>query len=167
MGVLACDSAALTPAEARVAGEFSPIVFGSQVLPFTHTSYYAPELGTDILRQWLLLSELVNEDELARIKLRTNQLEQALAVDREGGKVRTANLDPGLLSFARLVLASTKRSPHRVYLGEGIHAEITLVFESGCYRPVPWTYRDYATPAAIEFFGRAREWLKKRLREPA
>ena len=63
------------------------------------------------------------------------------------------------------MLASTKESSHRVYLGRGIWAEVELLWRAGAFEPLPWTYADYRTPEALGFFGKAREALKKFRRE--
>ena len=42
-----------------------------------------------------------------------------------------------------MVLATTKGFAHRIYLGSGIFADLTLVYENGTYRGLEWTYPDY------------------------
>jgi hypothetical protein len=87
------------------------------------------------------------------MKLKTNDLEERW----RAAQGRQVNLDPGYVGYTKLVLASTKDASHRVYLGQGIYAEATLQFVRGSFQPWPYTYRDYAEPAAIEFFNRVRE----------
>ena len=67
------------------------------------------------------------------------------------------NLDPGLITAERLVLATGKNYSHRIYLGKGIFADLTLVFFKGTYRPLPWTYPDYQDPRTIGMFNKIRE----------
>jgi hypothetical protein len=82
----------------------------------------------------------------------------ALAPPKENGKIkRTLNLDPGYLSLAKVVLASTKDYSHRLYLGRGIYGEVTLFFKDKSYNPYPWTYPDYRTPEYINFFNQMRK----------
>jgi hypothetical protein len=54
------------------------------------------------------------------------------------------------------VLATGKNYSHRIYIGEGIYAELTLVFERGAFRPLPWTYPDYADRPLRDFLQRVR-----------
>jgi hypothetical protein len=60
------------------------------------------------------------------------------------------------LQLGKLVLASTKDQSHRIYLHDGIFAEVTLRFHAGAFEPWPWTYADYQEAAVREFFNQAR-----------
>jgi hypothetical protein len=77
---------------------------------------------------------------------------------------RPVNLDPGLLSPARFVLASTKPSAHRVPLSAGIYAEIELLYEQGRFRPVEWTYPDYCSEEYRGILEHIRELFKAQSR---
>jgi hypothetical protein len=72
---------------------------------------------------------------------------------------RRVNLDPGLLSLYNLVLASTKSFAHRIYLRDGIYAEVTLLYQAGKFSPLAWTYPDYQTDVCQEFLLRCRKEL--------
>jgi hypothetical protein len=67
------------------------------------------------------------------------------------------NIDPGLLSAERLVLATGKNYSHRIYLGQGIFGDLTLIYERGSFRPLAWTYPDYRQEEAIWMFNKIRE----------
>ena len=60
-------------------------------------------------------------------------------------------------------LATTKDQAHRIYLRDGIFAEVTLRFEAGAFEPWPWTYADYREPHVRAWLGAAREYYKQRL----
>jgi hypothetical protein len=109
-------------------------------MPFDYTSYYAPEMGPGLVRRVLAFRALVDQDRLAEIKLATNAVEQAHAV---GGR-RRVNIDPGYLLLERFVLATGKNFSHRIYLGQGIYADLTLIYRRGDFETLPWTYPDYA-----------------------
>lgn len=141
----------------NLAGE---IDLESELLPFDHTDYYAAELGPAPVRQIVTFRELADPATLPAVKRLTNQVEQVLA---EGGR-RRVNVDPGYLSLGKLVLASTKDHAHRLYLDDGIYAEVTLTFQRGRFRPWPWTYPDYASERYCELFGQIREGYKAQLR---
>lgn len=102
-------------------------------------------------------------DYLSEIKLATNYIERDFM---EAGK-RRVNLDPGYLTAAKLVLATTKDYSHRLYLGRGIFGDLHLRFEAGTFRPQPWTYPDYQEPFVLEFFNRVRETYLQQLSEAA
>ena len=132
--------------------EWGEIDFQSDLLPFDHTPYYAPEFGQGLVRRIWSLGTLIDPGTLSTIKLRTNELEQRCAVDGR----RRINLDSGYVSMAKLVLATTKNHGHRIYVGDGIYAEVTLQYRDGAYRSWPWTYPDYATPTYCALFAEIR-----------
>ena len=134
-----------------VEGEFGAIDLESDSFPFDFTHYYDYEMGDAIFRVLFSIRELVNPADLAAAKIRSNRLESEQS--RENGN-RTINLDPGLLSLSRVILATTKQSAHRIPIGESIHAEITLLYREGHYRPLEWTYPDFRS----ERYGR---WLEE------
>lgn len=55
------------------------------------------------------------------------------------------NLDPGLVTPENFILATGKNFSHRIYLRDGVFADLTLVYRKGEYRALPWTYPDYAS----------------------
>jgi hypothetical protein len=151
----------LEEAKVRLSQEFGPIDYESELLPFDHTTYYAPEFGENLKRRFVSFEELVHPGRLAEIKLRTNALEMEWAVE---GK-RQMNVDPGYVAHSKLVLATTKDHAHRIYLAQGIYAEVTLHFRNGTFRAWPWTYPDYASPPLIAIFNHIRGLYVKQLRE--
>ncbi len=151
----------LPPVRATLARLFGPIDFESELLPFDHTDYYAPEFGPGLQRQIVTFERLVSPGDLPGIKCQANELERSLAAE---GK-RRVNVDPGYVSLVKLVLASTKNHGHRLYLAQGVYGEVTLTFQQGRYRPWPWTYPDYGSERYCQMFGEIRERYKAQLRE--
>lgn len=137
--------------------EFGQIDHRSEVFDFDYTRYYEKEMGSGIKRLFVSFREKIAPDEIASVKLRTNALEKKLSVELRLPVERPVNLDPGYLSPSKLVLATTKDSNHRVYLGSGIYAESTLKYEKGSYRPWPWTYPDYRSDGYIRYFNELRK----------
>lgn len=137
--------------------EFGPVDLESQIFPFGWTDYYQPEMGKGLLRKFVACEELIGPDRIKGIKIFTNKLEGRLARDIDSKVERPVNIDPGYIAKAKLVLATTKNYSHRIYLGDGIYAEVTLKFEGGIFTPFPWTYPDYKSKGYIEFFNRVRE----------
>ena len=78
---------------------------------------------------------------------------------------RPLNLDPGVLELGKFLLATTKDQAHRIYLRDGIFAEVTLRFQDGAFVPWEWTYADYRLPEVRAFLGEARDYYRVRLRE--
>lgn len=130
---------------------------------FDQTAYYEPTMGADLRKQFFAFEELQNPDCLPSLKHRTNRLECELARSGLFTDARPLNLDPGLLTLGKFVLATTKDQAHRIYLRDGIFAEVTLRFQAGSFRPWEWTYADYRTPHTIAFLNQAREYYRRRL----
>ncbi|MDA8425168.1 MAG: DUF4416 family protein [Treponema sp.] len=153
-------SGPLLPAlEAR----FGVADYFSSGLGFPWTDYYADELGPAILRSFLSFPLLVDPSTLTSIKTWTNELEGRFS----SGTRRRFNLDPGLLSLGNFVLATTKGRSHRIALSEGIYAELTLMYENGGFRSLPWTYADWRSPEYGAVLLELRSRLKLELRGSA
>lgn len=140
--VLGRDLHLVNAAVDAFARRFGRLAQVSASLPFTWTDYYGDELGPAPARRLVALEPLLDDPaRLAAIKRECARLEVSLG---RAGQGRRVNIDPGYLSPGQLVLASTKASPHRIYLDHGVHAELTLIWQEGDYTPLPWTYPDYA-----------------------
>ena len=150
--------------EAELEHTFGTIVLRSTPLPFTQTTYYHREMGQDLLRSYVAFGPLVNIADLAAVKHQTNHLEMRWAV---GEGQRRVNLDPGYLDFAKVVLATTKDHMHRLYIGAGIFAEVTLRYQRQSFHPWDWTYPDYRLPTTLAFFNQLREDYRAQIRPTA
>ncbi len=156
VSVLASDDRALDSAKSPLMGQLGPIDEEVGPISFNFTSYYDAELGPGI-RRWLWsFRDLADRSALADIKCLTNGIEQTYTVE---GK-RRFNLDPGLLTLGNFVLATGKNNAHRIYLKDGIFADLTLIYRSGTYRPLEWTYPDYAEEELIAILNSLRERYK-------
>jgi hypothetical protein len=159
--LLTGDVCLLPPVKEALEGQFGPIDFASELLPFDHTDYYAAEFGAGLQRQIVTFRPLVAPERLPAVKVQTNEVEASLA--REGR--RAMNIDPGYVSLNKLVLATTKNHAHRLYLGQGIYGEVTLAYRQGRFRPWPWSYPDYASDAYCALFDAVRRRYKAQLKE--
>jgi hypothetical protein len=149
VSVLSTTSERISGALSALVDHYGPLDFVSAVLPFNYTDYYHAEMGAPLVRRFASFQYLIQQQDLAPIKDETNLLETGSSIE---GK-RTVNIDPGYLLAERLVLASGKNQTHRIYLSRGIYADLSLLYRDSDYRPLPWTYPDYAEP---EFRG----WLR-------
>jgi hypothetical protein len=141
---------------------FGKIEWVSERMPFFHTRYYEEEMGPGLFRRMTFFKEPVPSDGLVQIKHHAQGLEDRFR-DLQGR--RTCNVDPGLLSLENFILSTHKAYSHRIYLGEGVYAEVTLVFHKGSYRPLQWTYPDYASEDMIGLLNLARGillWQRRR-----
>ncbi|MDT4762492.1 DUF4416 family protein [Sphaerochaeta sp. PS] len=152
MGVLSTDEGAHPELFSLLEEGFGPILEMSEAVPFSFTDYYDREMGASPSRFFLVFERLLDPSLLAQAKLFTNTVEERFK--KEGG--RTINLDPGLLTAANLVLATTKNRAHRIALEQGIYAEVTLIYQKGRFNALPWTYADYKSEAFCQLFKRYR-----------
>ena len=163
IGVLTRDSCLLPTVYMELEQRLGPIDFISELMPFTSTTYYEAEMGRNIERQFISFERLIDAGTLAEMKLFTNTVEQTFASKKPDGDTRRVNLDAGYLCLAKLVLASTKDHAHRIYLRDGIYAEITLRFYRKTFRPWEWSYPDYRLPEYIAIFNKIREIYRNQL----
>jgi hypothetical protein len=157
--------AALDWGRDRLEQTHGPVALASAPFDFHHTAYYEPSMGPGLRKCLFAFRDLVSADCLPTVKLHTNDLEAELAATKAYAEPRPLNLDPGVLSLGKFLLATTKDQAHRVYLRDGIFAEVTLRFEAGAFEPWPWTYADYREPAVRDFLRQARDFYRGRLRE--
>jgi len=164
--VVACISRhaeALAWAQERLIAAWSPLASVSPDFSFHHTTYYEATMGSGLVKRFLTFAELAPSDSLPERKLFTNTLEKELADTGRFPEPRPLNLDPGFIQLGKFLLASTKDQAHRIYLRDGIFAEVTLRFQAGAFEVWPWTYRDYHEPALRAFLNEAREYYRQRL----
>ena len=134
------DNVLVGEAIRRLSRKFGTIDFVSEYMSFEYTGYYAKEMGDSLVRRFISFEDLVDPASLPDIKLYTNGIEKELSK----GEKREVNIDPGYLCEAHLVLATGKKYTHRPYLRDGIYADLTLIYREGAFRPLEWTYPDYA-----------------------
>jgi len=162
VGILTSAPTILPTVEERLSELFGPVDSRSDSFPFDMTHYYDQEMGVPISRNFLSFEKLINPSEITEIKVKTNDLESALA--RENPVVeRPVNLDPGYLEQSKIVLASTKNYFHRVLISGGIYAEVTLHFEEGEWRAFPWTFPDYKSGRYDRYFSSLRDLYRRQL----
>lgn len=121
--------------------------------PMTDTTYYEKEMGADLVKRYLSFPCHLTPDKIVDVKLCAMETERGMAPD---GK-RTVNLDPGYIFAGGLVLTTGKFGCHRLYLGKGVWGELTILYQYGSYKPLPWSYRDYLRPEIQEYFIQMRK----------
>ena len=158
MSLISAEDGILMRAVEDLKSIYGEVDFLSDLLTFDFTRYYDEEMGAPLFRRFIAFKELVQREALADIKKGTNGVEERYS--RDG--CRKVNIDPGILSEENLILATTKGFGHRVYLRDGIYADLTLIFRKGSFRPQEWTYPDYRQGEVIELMnGLRRSYLKQ------
>ncbi len=130
----------------------------SPVFPFPDTRTYAKSMGEGpLLRKFFFLRAPWPQDGLAPVKRAAIEIEEEVQAGEDFPVRRAVNIDPGLLNDCRVILASTKDHAHRIYRGDGIWEEITLVFRGGAFEPLAWTYPDFRNPDYATYFASIRK----------
>jgi hypothetical protein len=124
----------------------------SKWLDFDFTDYYYREMGSPLYRRLIAFKPLIEQASLAAIKLATNSLERTCLA--EGN--RRVNIDPGYLLSSRFILATGKEYSHRIYIGQNIYADLTLMYTKNRFKTLEWTYPDYASSAVTGFLEKVR-----------
>ena len=121
-------------------------------MAFNYTRYYEMEMGTPLYRRLCSFQSLVAQQDLAGIKMNTLRIEQSFSQTGQ----RRVNIDPGYMLRERFVLASGKNFNHRICIGDGIYADLTLIYHKGNFQRLPWTYPDYADDDMLAFLEQVR-----------
>jgi len=126
--------------------------------PFTATNYYQ-DIAPRLTRRFICFGGLAQAGDLPNWK------RASIGIEAESRNPRIVNIDPGYVDGARLVLASTKDHAHRVYLRDGIFAEVTMRFRFGKWTPFDYTFPDFASGVYDKFLSAARfAWLEEKRR---
>jgi hypothetical protein len=153
--------------ELSLAREFGPLGDRSEIYSFSaFTSYYDEELGGATWKYLIALDQLRPVDGIVDAKLITEELEGRFAQHVAGKRQRTINIDPGYLTGWQVVLASVKNHGHRLYMGNGVYCELTLLYQHREFHALPWTYTDYTSAPVLSFFRLLRGQYCKQLKKP-
>jgi hypothetical protein len=151
-------------ADRQTTQKWGPVVKRSPIFDFTETNYYVESMGEQLKKQFLAFERLIDPVEIALTKHVSNQWEMDFKSQHDFSESRPINIDPGYISEAKLVLVTTKDRDHRIYLSEGIFAEVTLHFRGREWTHSRWTYPDYQRPDFQAFFTECRQWLRERIK---
>ena len=139
VAVLWATPGAMASALESLCSHWGEIDFAGADHPFDVTDYYEPEMGAGLCRRLVSFLRLVPPDSLCQAKCVCNDIEDRLA----GEKGRRVNLDIGYLDHNKIVLASFKSAGQKIYLREGVWADLVARYRNGSYRPFEWTFPDF------------------------
>jgi hypothetical protein len=159
-GIISADKDIEEAALKKLTAKFQDIDQTSIIVDFDYSNYYESEMGKGLRRFWVSFDKLIFSQEIADIKVFTNSIEDEFSA---GGR-RIINIDPGYLTAASIVLATTKNFSHRIYLSKGIYAEITSIYKAHRFIKLPWSYPDYMSDTALSFFENIRQIYLKQLK---
>ena len=160
-GVIYRDEGVYEETRKKLEERFSPVDLQAGPFDFDFTTYYNTEMGTPLYRRFISFERLIAPEELPGIKLFTNEVETASAINGN----RIINLDPGYLSDANVIIATTKNYYQRVPLTQGIYAHMEYILKGKKLLTLEWTYPDFRTPEYMDFFDRLKLLYKQNLKE--
>src|SRR4051812_45685078 len=92
----------------RAEAIWGAILLESPAFDFSETDYYRATMGDGLKKQFFAFERLIDPADLVDFKLQANAWEAEYRSLRAGPEQRPLNLDPGYITLAKLVLASTK-----------------------------------------------------------
>ncbi|MDM7997875.1 MAG: DUF4416 family protein [Acidobacteriota bacterium] len=128
--------------------------------PFDSTDYYLPEMGFGLKRRLISFLKPVPADCLISAKHICNDIEDQLS----GEKGRSVNLDVGYLDHNKIVLASFKGAGQKIYLKDGVWADMVARYREGRFCPFEWTFPDFRDGRYDREFIHIRQVYLKQLR---
>lgn len=155
MGVLAKDKSLFKNIHQDMKRLWGECIYLSKWLNFSHTDYYKNEMGDGLKRRLILFKNLSDIENLVQVKYDSWELEKKYL--KNGN--REINIDPGFLSLDKFILLTGKNYSHRIYLGKGVYADLTLLYKNNSFVSFDWTYLDYQSEEIINFLLKSRSYL--------
>ena len=151
----------ISPVITGLEGLFGRSDYMSDIYPFDMTDYYDEEIGGGLVRRIISFEKLSSPVDIVRYKLESRRLEEVFS---EKG-CRRFNIDPGYLDFYKVVLASFKVGPQKIYIGDGVYADPVLMYSQGSFSPFPWSFPDFKKGLYNKEFLKIRKVYKNNLKE--
>lgn len=146
---------------------FGRVICETIDIPHSNGHEYAEEMGDTLSRRLFSFDRMVSRESLVEIKSACHKIESQLGDHVHDYTFRTVNIDPGIMTPDNFVMACYREYNHRVYINEGVFAEIVLIWSRGKFCRLPWTNHDFCHPEAIDFFTRVRNGFELLERAPA
>lgn len=128
-------------------------IIGEEYL-FSHSIYYKEEMGGNLKKRFLVFENTIERDYIVDVKKITDKIEKKY-LDSNGN--RKINLDPAILTLENFILTTNKNFTHRIYLKDGVFADLTLIYQKKKgYGELPWTYADYSSVETKTFLNNVR-----------
>lgn len=139
---------------------YSRIDYQGEFFPFVETDYYESEMGKGLHRGMISFEKLIHPDQLTASKIKSREFENTL---RENGN-RRINVDIGYMDMFKVVLASFKGRSNKIYLSDGVWADMIMYFEEGDYKTFMWGFPDFKSGIYNSDLVKIRNLYKTQLR---
>jgi hypothetical protein len=93
------------------------------------------------------------------MKIKTHQIETLFMKEKK----RQINLDPGYLDYHKIVLASFKPGPLKVYLQKGVYGDIVRIYQKKQFISPHHSFPDFRSGLYDVFFYKLRQIYKENL----
>ena len=165
-GMLSPDPELFSLTIDKICAKYGPLDLQSPPMPWEISDYYQDEMGQGIFRKFVFLENLIDPGMLSEVKIAAAGIEEQFSIRTKSGTCRRINIDPGYITEAKVVLASTKDFSHRVYIGNGIYAEVTLSYSTKLrsFTTLEHTYFDFRTENYRKLFNEARGLLREQMK---
>lgn len=141
--------------------KFGLIKATSDTFYFTYSKYYEEEMGENLKKIFIVFESMISRESLVNVKKITDKIELKLSKNSK----RTVNIDPAILTLENFILATNKNFTHRIYLKNGVFADLTLIYKNNSYTELPWTYSDYGSEYTKNFLNKTRKIFYDKLIE--
>lgn len=157
VGILTGDPALKDQVIGHLSELFGECDYIGNWYPFTHTNFYAAEMGPDLKRCFVSFKKLTAPELLGQAKLWCSEVEDRF---KEDGR-RRVNLDPGYVDYFKVVLASGKFGGHKIAVTKGCWADFIMMYSKGKWHPMPWCFPDFAQGTYDRDLTKIRRLFKK------
>lgn len=125
---------------------------------FSHTNYYADEMGENLQRCFVSFENLVHPAEAVCFKPLASVVEDSYRCNGN----RTVNIDAGYIDANKVVLVTGKGGGHKIALAKGIWADLLLWYNKG-WVAQPWAFPDFRDGSHFDTFQKMRRRFKEQV----
>ncbi len=158
------DIKLLNRVESRLVKKYGKIDYETSDFDFIETDYYNEEMGNNLKTRYVSFNKLAERDKLPDIKKYCCKLERIYSINKDEKNRRLVNIDPGFLSLENFILATGKAYSHRIYLGKGVWADLTLIYQKENFINLAWTYPNYQSNKIKNALVEIREIYHRQIR---
>ena len=146
----------------KLINNFGEIEVISDEYLFSHSIYYKEEMGDSLNKRFIVFKNMIERDYISDVKRITDNIEKEYLNNDK----RNINIDPAILTLENFILVTNKNFTHRIYLKDGVFADLTLIYKKKKgYTELEWTYADYSSDETKKFLNKIRELFYNRLIE--
>jgi hypothetical protein len=161
ISVITADEELKEETQSILKSRFGETDLVSELYPFDLSDYYEEEMGTELTRRWYSFIELRDASHLTDWKYSCVDIEE-MFLDTFSN--RMVNIDPGYIDFGKLVLASFKSAPDKIYMGRGVWAHTCLRYGHGQFTAPSHSFPDFIDGRFNDFMLEIRRSYRRILR---